>query len=110
MCFAPGVGLALLERGVWASVGWFHLLDQQLQCGQGRGGGVVWGTSRLDNCRVWGGGGIVAWGHGMVGFVCLIDHCSVGEVELWPGDRVDVALFVGSTVAVFGEEAGLCSV
>ena len=73
---------------------------------------MVWGTSRLDNCRVWGGGGIVAWGHGMVRFVCLIDHAvwSGGEVELWPGDRVGVALFVGSTVAVFGEEAGLCSV
>ena len=72
---------------------------------------MVWGTSRLDNCRVWGGGGIVAWGHGMVGFVCLIDHCSVvwGGVELWLGDRVGVASFVGSTVAVFGE-AGLCSV
>ena len=28
-------------------------------------------------------------------------------MELWPGDRVGVALFVGSTVALFGEEAGL---
>ena len=45
---------------------------------------MVWGTGRLDNCRVWGGGGIVAWGHGMVGFVCLIDHCSV----VWGGGGV----------------------